>query len=275
VKIEYSRAFIRSTVPWLLPSLDLRLSVPVTFLVGENGTGKSTLLKAIAWSVGFGAEGGNRDQSFAENADGHALGRALRLSWRQKVSGGFFLRAETFFNFAAYLEDVGSPFIAYGGKSLHQQSHGEAFLSLFQHRFEDGLYLLDEPEAALSPQRQLAFLRILHDLTAQKIAQFVIVTHSPMLLTFPGATIFSLDAGQIRPVTYQETDHFQITRVPVSLWRVFGQSIIAGMKRLQAFKFELMPNGEQRRQMRRYAGCCRFVYNQALDLPECRINGRS
>lgn len=113
----------------------------------------------------------------------------MRLSWRQKVSGGFFLRAETFFNFATYLEDVGSPFIAYGGKSLHQQSHGEAFLSLFQHRFEDGLYLLDEPEAALSPQRQLAFLRILHDLTAQKIAQFVIATHSPMLLTFPRVQI--------------------------------------------------------------------------------------
>lgn len=200
------------TVPWLLPSLDLQLSAPVTFLVGENGTGKSTLLEAIAWSVGFGAQGGNRDQSFAENADGHALGRALRLSWRQKVSGGFFLRAETFFNFATYLEDVGSSFIAYGGKSLHQQSHGEAFLSLFQNRFEDGLYLLDEPEAALSPQRQLAFLRVLHDLTAQKIAQFVIATHSPMLLTFPGAMIFSLDAGQIRPVTYQQTDHFQITR---------------------------------------------------------------
>jgi hypothetical protein len=136
----------------------------------------------------------------------------LRSSWRQKVSGGFFLRAETFFNFATYLEDVDSSFMAYGGKSLHRQSHGEAFLSLFQHRFEDGLYLLDEPEAALSPQRQLAFLRILHDLTAQKIAQFVIATHSPMLLTFPGATIFSLDAEQIRPVTYQETDHFQITR---------------------------------------------------------------
>ncbi len=102
------------TVPWLLPSLDLQLSAPATFLVGENGTGKSTLLEAIAWAVGFGAQGGNRDQSFAENADGYALGRALRLSWRQKVSGGFFLRAETFFNFATYLEDVGSPFIAYG-----------------------------------------------------------------------------------------------------------------------------------------------------------------
>src|ERR1700682_2336192 len=200
------------TLPWLAPNLSLTLTTPLTFLVGENGTGKSTLLAAIAWGCGFGAHGGNRDQSFAEDADGHALGGALRLGWRQKVSGGFYLRAETFFNFASYLESVGSTFLAYGGKSLHHQSHGEAFLALFQHRFEDGLYLLDEPEAALSPQRQLAFLSILHELTAKKVAQFVIATHSPMLLTFPGATIFSLDAGQIRPVTYQETDHFQITR---------------------------------------------------------------
>jgi predicted ATPase len=200
------------TVPWLTPGLTFHLSAPVTFLVGENGTGKSTLLEAVAWAVGFGAQGGNRDQSFGENADGYSLGRALRLAWRQRVSGGFFLRAETFFNFATYLEDVGSSFMAYGGKSLHRQSHGEAFLSLFQHRFEDGLYLLDEPEAALSPQRQLAFLRILHQLTSQKIAQFVIATHSPILLTFPEAQILSLDGEQIRPVTYQDTDHYQITR---------------------------------------------------------------
>jgi predicted ATPase len=200
------------TMPWISSGLDLNILAPVTFLVGENGTGKSTLLEAIAWAIGFGAQGGDRDQSFAENADGHALGRALRLGWRQRVSGGFFLRAETFFNFATYLEEVGSSFIAYGGKSLHRQSHGEAFLSLFQHRFEDGLYLLDEPEAALSPQRQLAFLGILHQLTSQKIAQFIIATHSAMLLTFPGATIFGLDAGEIRSVAYDQTDHYRITR---------------------------------------------------------------
>lgn len=156
------------TLPWIGEQLDLTLTTPLTFLVGENGTGKSTLLEAIARACGFGSQGGNRDQSFAEGADGHTLGRALRLGWRQKVSGGFFLRAETFFNFASYLESVGSTFLAYGGKSLHHQSHGEAFLALFQHRFEDGLYLLDEPEAALSPQRQLAFLTILHELTAKK-----------------------------------------------------------------------------------------------------------
>ena len=97
-------------------------------------------------------------------------------------------------------------------RSLHHQSYGEAFLALFQHRFEEGLYLLDEPEAALSPQRQLAFLTILHELTAKKVAQFVIATHSPMLLTFPGATILCLDAGQVRSVAYQDTDHYRVTK---------------------------------------------------------------
>lgn len=136
----------------------------------------------------------------------------MSLTWRQKAAGGFFLRAETFFNFATYLETVGSTFRAYGGRPFHSQSHGEAFLSLFQHRFEDGLYLLDEPEAALSPQRQLAFLGILHSLTAPRMAQFIIATHSAMLLTFPGATILSLDSGGIRPVAYEDTDHYRITK---------------------------------------------------------------
>jgi predicted ATPase len=200
------------TLPLLEESLDIRLSTPVTYLVGENGAGKSTLLEAMAWASGFGQGGGHRDQSFAEGADGHMLGRALRMGWRQRVSGGFFLRAETFFDFASYLEEVGSTFEAYGGKSLHDQSHGEAFLSLFSHNFEDGLFILDEPEAALSPQRQLAFLRILHDLGERKVAQFVIATHSPILLTLPGSRVLSLDDGRIREVDYRETEHFRLTR---------------------------------------------------------------
>ena len=114
------------TLPLLEAPLDIRLSTPVTFLVGENGAGKSTLFEALAWAAGFGQRGGHRDQSFAEGADGHTLGRALRMGWRQRVTGGFFLRAETFFNFASYLEEVGSTFESYGGKSLHDQSHGEA-----------------------------------------------------------------------------------------------------------------------------------------------------
>jgi predicted ATPase len=200
------------TLPVLEESIDLEFSTPVTYFVGENGTGKSTLLEALAWAAGFGQSGGHRDQSFAEGADGHTLGRALRLGWRQRVSGGFFLRAETFFNFATYLEEVGSSFGAYGGKSLHDQSHGEAFLALFQHNFEDGLFILDEPEAALSPQRQLAFLRILHDLANKRVAQFIIATHSPILLTLPGARVLSLDNGRTQEVDYRETTHFQLTR---------------------------------------------------------------
>ena len=200
------------TLPWMDPALSIELRSPVTFLVGENGTGKSTLLEAIAWACGFGAQGGAKDNSFAEGADGHALGRALRLGWRQKVADGFFLRAETFFNFVTYLETAGSTFLAYGGEPLHEKSHGEAFLALFQHRFEDGVYILDEPEAALSPQRQLAFLRILCDLARARVAQFVIATHSPMLLTLPGADVLSLDDGRIRRVDYQETEHFRLTK---------------------------------------------------------------
>jgi predicted ATPase len=200
------------TLPLFKPEFELKLNTPVTFLVGENGSGKSTLLEAIAWAGGFGAQGGNKDNSYTEGADGHALGRALQLAWRQRVAGGFFLRAETFFNFATYLEEAGSTFLAYGGKSLHEQSHGEAFLSLFDNRFEDGLYLLDEPEAALSPQRQLTFLSILHQLSSSKVAQFVIATHSPMLITLPGARILSLEGGQLREVTYQDTEHYKLTR---------------------------------------------------------------
>jgi predicted ATPase len=214
IALDHSRA-APGVHPFTLPliaQLDLAFTAPVTFLVGENGSGKSTLLEALAWALGFSAQGGAKDNSYAEGADGHTLGRALRMSWRQRVSDGFFLRAETFFNFATYLEDVGSSFLAYGGKSLHAQSHGEAFLALFENRIEDGVYLLDEPEAALSPGRQLTFLTILHHLASMKVAQFIIATHSPILLTLPGATILSIDDGQFRSVSFRETEHFQLTR---------------------------------------------------------------
>ena len=199
-------------IPILRDGLSLALTTPVTFLVGENGSGKSTLLEALAWCVGYGTQGGSRDHRLGENPDGHALGSALALGWRQRTASGFFLRAETFFNFATYLESTGSAFGRYGGQSFHTRSHGEAFLALFEHRFEDGLFILDEPEAALSPQRQLAFLRILHSLTAPRMAQFIIATHSPLLLAFPGATVLSLDEGAIRAVDYRDTEHFRLTR---------------------------------------------------------------
>jgi predicted ATPase len=201
------------TIPFLATeNFEIELTTPVTFLVGENGAGKSSLLEGLAWALGFNAQGGNRDDSYAEGADGHPLGRALQLEWRRRVTDGFFLRAETFFNFATYMEEAGSTFRAYGGKSLHLQSHGEGFLALFENRLEDGMYLLDEPEAALSPARQLTFLSSLHSLAAGKTAQFIIATHSPILLTLPGARLLSMEEGRIHEVSYAETEHFRLTR---------------------------------------------------------------
>jgi predicted ATPase len=191
--------------------IDLTLRSNVTFFVGENGSGKSTLLEALAEICGFNPEGGNRDHHRAVFAERSPLAQALRLTWRPKVTQGFFMRAESFFNFATYLEQV-SDLRAYGGKSLHQQSHGESFLALFAHRFEQGIYLLDEPEAALSPQRQLSFLRILHDLASPGHAQFLIATHSPIILSYPGAVLFDLDGDTIRETSYRETRHFLVTR---------------------------------------------------------------
>jgi len=200
------------TLPILTDDLSLEFTTPVTFFVGENGSGKSSLLEALAWSTGFGLQGGSRDHQFVEGSEGHALGRALELSWRQRSTDGFFLRAETFHQFTSHLEESGSSFGRYGGRSFHERSHGEAFLALFEHRFEDGLYLLDEPEAALSPQRQLAFLRIMHSLAKRRVAQFIVATHSPMLLCLPGARVLSFDEGRITEVRADETEHFQLTR---------------------------------------------------------------
>ena len=191
--------------------IDLRFTTPVTFFVGENGSGKSTLLEALAEGCGFSAEGGSRDHQRQTTAGNSPLLPALRLSWMPKVTKGFFLRAESFYNFATYIEGV-SNMEAYGGKSLHAQSHGESFLALFAHRFDRGVFILDEPEAALSPQRQLSFLRIVHDLAEAGGAQFLVATHSPMILAYPGAVLFSLDGDAIEEVAYEDTKHFLITR---------------------------------------------------------------
>lgn len=201
--------------PFNLPAfshgIDLAFRTNVTFFVGENGSGKSTLLEALAECCGFNPEGGNRDHHRAVFADRSELAQALQLSWLPRVTEGFFLRAESFYNFASYIEEV-SDLRAYGGKSLHAQSHGESFLSLFVHRFEQGLYLLDEPEAALSPQRQLSFLKVIHDLETPGHAQFLIATHSPIILSYPGAVLFDLDGDAIREIAYRETKQYLVTR---------------------------------------------------------------
>jgi predicted ATPase len=198
-------------VPAFSRGIDLDLRAKVTFFVGENGSGKSTLLEAIAECCGFNPEGGNRDHYRATFAERSPLAQALRLSWLPKVTEGFFLRAESFYNFATYIEQV-SDLRAYGGKSLHKQSHGESFLALFANRFEQGLYILDEPEAALSPQRQLSFLKIIHDLETPGHAQFLIATHSPIILSYPGAVLYSLDGDTIQEISYRESDHYRVTR---------------------------------------------------------------
>lgn len=183
----------------------------VTFFVGENGSGKSTFLEAIAYQCGFHTAGGSRNNIYEVDASHSALGDYIRLSWMPKISNGFFMRAETFYHFASYLDTLPESIQHYGGRSLHEQSHGEAFLSLFNHRFgKKAIYLLDEPEAALSPARQLALLRIIKDL--EKDAQFIIATHSPILLGYPDAQILDFDTSPVAEIRYEDTLHYQLTR---------------------------------------------------------------
>lgn len=192
----------------------------VTFFVGENGTGKSTFIENIAYKCGFNVAGGSANNRFGTSNDGLELASIMKLSWFPKVKQGFFLRAETFFDFAGYIDDLANDpnvgmeaYLPYGGKSLNHQSHGEAFLSLFTNRFSGrGIYILDEPEAALSPQRQLAFLRVIHDLELEGNSQFIIATHSPILMSYPGARIYSFDHDTVEETQYEETAHYQLTK---------------------------------------------------------------
>ncbi|SDC93096.1 Predicted ATPase [Terribacillus halophilus] len=216
VKLLRDSSYHQDTYPYSIPAIqqldELELAKPVTFFVGENGSGKSTLMEAIADICGFHTAGGGRNNTYEVEASEAALADNIRLSWLPKVTNGFFLRAESFYHFASHIDEIGS-YHAYGGKSLHHQSHGEAFLSLFQNRFgKRAIYLLDEPEAALSPQRQLTFLRILRDLEKTKQVQFIIATHSPILLGYPGADILHFSEEGIQSVGYEETEHYQITK---------------------------------------------------------------
>ncbi|MGF7049878.1 putative ATPase [Paenibacillus sp. DS2015] len=200
--------------PFSIPTIQsmdvMKFTSNVTFFVGENGSGKSTLLEAIAYQCGFNTAGGGRNNNYNLEASGSALGDHIRLAWLPKITNGFFMRAESYYNFATHIDDVNAQ-SSYGGRSLHEQSHGESFLSLFVNRFSGkGIYLLDEPEAALSPSRQLAFLRVLYDL--QDTSQFIIATHSPIILGFPDAQILSFDHSPICGIQYEETEHYQITR---------------------------------------------------------------
>ncbi len=191
----------------------------VSFFVGEYGTGKSTLLEAIAVAAGFNAEGGTRNFHFSTAATHSGLHEYLNLSRGAYPRDGFFLRAESVYNVATEIDRMdaepsfGAPVLAsYGGVSLHEQSHGESFLAIMQHRFGgQGLYLLDEPEAALSPTRQLALLTLLHELAAQG-SQFIIATHSPILMAYPGACIYQFSQQGVARTAYRDTEHYRLTR---------------------------------------------------------------
>lgn len=205
--------------PYCLPSIRSLETLPfhpkVTFFIGENGSGKSTLLEAIAMECGLNPEGGSRHFNFATRPSHSGLNQALRLAKTpgRLAADSYFLRAESFYNVATEIERLGGDLLlAYGGKSLHEQSHGESFFALFQDRFRGcGLYLMDEPEAALSPQRQLQFLSVLHDYCKQG-SQFVIATHSPIIMAYPDAWIYVFGGEGIRQMPYTDTEHYLVTR---------------------------------------------------------------
>lgn len=184
----------------------------VTFFVGENGSGKSTVLEAIALAMGFGPEGGTRNAQFSTANTTSTLFECLRMvRGFNKPRDYYFLRAESFYNLATYMDGIGY-LGGYGDKSLHHRSHGEAFMSVLTNKLRgDGLYLFDEPEAALSPTRQMAALAAIHQLVLDH-SQFVIATHSPILLAYPRAKIILFDGSGLSTVRYEDTEHYAITR---------------------------------------------------------------
>ncbi len=220
--LETERIESFSSYPFCLPAIKnlgtLNFHPAVTFIVGENGTGKSTLLEAIAVACGFNPEGGTKNFNFSSMDSHSILYKHIRLVKGVKMPrDGFFLRAESFYNLATDIERLdssgGGPRVidSYGGVSLHAQSHGESFFAAFMNRFGGkGLYILDEPEATLSPSRQMAMISRIHDLVGQN-SQFIIATHSPIIMAYPNASIYQL-TDRFEKVAYEDTDNYNVTK---------------------------------------------------------------
>jgi predicted ATPase len=208
--------------PFCLPAIrnlnQLTFHPKVTFIVGENGTGKSTILEAIAVAYGFNPEGGTRNFNFSSMNTHSELYNYIKLAKGvKKPENGFFLRAESLYNVASNIDELdkgdGGPKIigSYGGRSLHEQSHGEAFLAIFMNKFGGkGIYILDEPEAALSPSRQMSIITRMHELVGQE-SQFIIATHSPIIMAYPDSVIYEIKED-LRIVKYESTEHYQVMR---------------------------------------------------------------
>lgn len=221
VWLDVARVTDRAAYPFCLPflrqGLDLSFDRALTIIVGENGTGKSTLLEGIAALAGYDEAGGGKgyrplDHSRALEKSGGELARALRASWLPKITNGWFFRAESFFSVARYLDDVGSPYA-----DFLSHSHGEGFLRLFAERCRrQGLFIFDEPESALSPSRQIEFLKLLRAMERSRICQVIMATHSPLLMAYPGATLLQLTRSGLAPVSVQDTEHYRAMR---QFWR--------------------------------------------------------
>jgi predicted ATPase len=214
--VHLKEGFDANSYPFTIQSVahidNLQFHEDVTFFVGENGSGKSTILEGIAMAMGFGAQGGTKNVLMDDAGGSSGLHEFLmaKKSYAHPKDN-YFLRAESFYNVATYMDEVGY-LEGYGGRSLHTQSHGESFMATLMNKFRgNGLYLLDEPEAALSPSRQMAALLRIHELV-QDGSQFVIATHSPILMAYPSAKIVLFDSHGLQEVEYEQTEHYVITR---------------------------------------------------------------
>lgn len=209
------------TLPWLTDNFELEFQEPVTILMGENGTGKSTLVEAIAAIAGYDEAGGGKgympvDHDRALDKNGGDLANVLRAGWLPKVTRGWFFRAETFFSVARYLDEAAQLPLGGPPPDYLSHSHGEGFVRFFEERMtEQGIYFLDEPESALSPKRQVELLSVLANIQKETKAQVIMATHSPILMAVPGAALWRLTHREIGPTTLRNTDHFR-------LWAAFG-----------------------------------------------------